>query len=168
MTFLLLRIFTILRGVTYSAFFVWLWGWLVVSVRPLDASIPVALPLWLRPAGFVLVAAGAILASACIGPFVTRGRGTPAPFDPPREFVATGPYRYVRNPMYFGAAAVICGVGLVQSSPAVVLLAIGFLLIMHLFVVLYEEPALDGRFGAPYERYRATVRRRWIRRPAKT
>ena len=41
----------------------------------------------------------------CIGTFVTKGQGTPAPFDPPREFVASGPYRYVRNPMYIGALA---------------------------------------------------------------
>ena len=35
----------------------------------------------------------------------------------------------------------------------------------HLFVVLYEEPSLANRFGAPYEVYRRTVRRWWPRRP---
>jgi hypothetical protein len=81
-------------------------------------------------------------------------------------FVASGPYRWVRNPMYVGGAAVILGAGLLVASPAIVLLAFGFLGIMHLFVVLHEEPALTARFGASYEQYRASVRRWRIRRPA--
>ena len=91
MASLLLKSFTVLRGALYSAGFVWLWAWLVVSVRPLDSRIPVALPNWLRPIGFGVSTVGALLAGACIAAFVTKGRGTPAPFDPPREFVASGP-----------------------------------------------------------------------------
>lgn len=162
---LLSRSFVILRGVVYSAGFVWLWAWLAVSVRSYDPRLPVSLPLWLRPIGFVLAAGGALLAGACIATFVTRGRGTPAPFDPPREFVASGPYRYVRNPMYVGATAVMVGVGLVVASPSIVILAMAFLLTMHLFVVLYEEPALAGRFGASYQQYKSAVHRWLIRKP---
>ena len=165
MASLLLRSFTILRGTLYSAGFVWLWAWLVVSVRPLDARIPIELPNWLRPIGFGLAFVGALLAGACIATFVTKGRGTPAPFDPPREFVASGPYLYVRNPMYVGAAMVILGAGLVLSSPSVALLGLAFLLIMHLLVVLYEEPALAIRFGATYQQYRSSVHRWLIRKP---
>lgn len=159
------RIFTIVRGVVYSALFVWLWAWLAGWARSQDARIPVTLPEWLRPIGWVVASGGALVAGACIATFVTRGRGTPAPFDAPREFVASGPYRWVRNPMYVGAAAVLLGAGLALSSPAIALLAFAFLLLMHLFVVLYEEPALATRFGPSYTRYRATVRRWLIRRP---
>jgi protein-S-isoprenylcysteine O-methyltransferase Ste14 len=112
MASLLSKSSTILRGVVYSAAFVWLWTWLAISVRSLDAQLPVSLPTWLRPLGFVLASVGALLAGICIATFVTKGRGTPAPFDPPREFVASGPYRYVRNPMYVGGTAVILGAGL--------------------------------------------------------
>lgn len=143
----------------------WLWVWLAAWVRSYDARIPVDLPAWLRPVGVVLAVAGALLAGLCIATFVTRGRGTPAPFDPPREFVASGPYRWVRNPMYVGAAAVILGAGLVVSSPSIVLLSLFFLLTMHLFVVLYEEPTLAARFGASYDRYKAAVHRWLIRTP---
>ncbi len=159
------RTFTILRGVIYSAGFVWLWAWLAIVVRSYDAALSVSLPIWLRPLGWVLASAGALLAGACVGTFVTKGRGTPAPFDPPREFVAAGPYRYVRNPMYIGGAAVILGAGLAVSSPSIVLLALAFLLIMHLFVVIYEEPTLASNFGAGYERYRSSVNRWLIRVP---
>lgn len=160
------RGFTILRGVIYSAGFVWLWAWLAILVRRFDAGIPVSLPIWLHPLGWIFASAGALLAGACIATFVTKGRGTPAPFDPPREFVASGPYRYVRNPMYIGGAAVILGAGLAVSSPAIVLLALAFLLIMHLFVVVHEEPTLTRKFGASYERYRASVSRWLIRVPS--
>lgn len=164
MASLLARSFTILRGALYSAGFVGLWAWLVASVRPLDARIPVALPQWLRPIGFTLAGLGLLLAGACVAAFVTRGRGTPAPFDPPRAFVASGPYRYVRNPMYIGGALVIIGAGLALSSPAIVILGLAFLLVMHVFVVLYEEPALARRFGATYDSYRSSVHRWRIRR----
>src|SRR5262249_46455685 len=93
--------------------------------------------------------------------FTFRGRGTPAPFDAPRVFVASGPYRFVRNPMYLGAAGVIAGAGLFLGSPAILLLAVGFLLLAHGFVMLYEEPALRARFGESYTRYPRSARR-WI------
>jgi protein-S-isoprenylcysteine O-methyltransferase Ste14 len=166
MTSLLSKSFTILRGLIYSAAFIWLWTWVALWVRSYDTKLSVELPLWLRPIGFVLATAGALLAGACIATFVTRGRGTPAPFDPPREFVVSGPYRLVRNPMYVGAAAVILGAGFMLSSPALVGLTVAFLLIMHLFVILHEEPTLAAKFGAGYEQYRSSVHRWLIRKPS--
>jgi protein-S-isoprenylcysteine O-methyltransferase Ste14 len=165
MASLLSKSFTVLRGVIYSAAFIWLWTWVAVSVRPLDAKLPVSVPLWIRPIGWMLALAGGLLAATCIATFVTTGRGTPAPFDPPRQFVASGPYRYVRNPMYVGAAALILGSGLIVASPSIVLLALAFNLVMHLFVVLYEEPALTDKFGASYQQYRSSVHRWLIRKP---
>lgn len=38
---------------------------------------------------------------------------------------------------------------------------------MHLFVVVYEEPALRASFGAPYVRYGEQVRRWWPGRQAR-
>jgi protein-S-isoprenylcysteine O-methyltransferase Ste14 len=155
------RAFTVVRGLIYSAGFVWLWTYVALAVRGYDEKLPVALPHWLRPVGMALAVAGAVVAATCIAAFMVRGRGTPAPFDPPREFVASGPYRYVRNPMYVGAAAVIFGAGLAVASPSIALLALAFLAIMHLFVVIYEEPALAREFGDSYQQYRATVNR-WL------
>ncbi|MBQ1610026.1 MAG: hypothetical protein II090_03770, partial [Elusimicrobia bacterium] len=34
--------------------------------------------------------------------FKSKGNGTPAPWAPPQNFVVTGPYKYVRNPMISG------------------------------------------------------------------
>jgi protein-S-isoprenylcysteine O-methyltransferase Ste14 len=153
----------VLRGLLWSSAFILLWTWLAVAVQPFDQRIPFTLPEWLRPVGIALDFAGALVAASCIATFITRGRGTPAPFDPPRAFVASGPYRYVRNPMYLGAAFVLLGVGLMVASPAIVALAAFFLVAAHLFVVLYEEPALTRRFGESYLSYKASVNR-WLPR----
>lgn len=157
------RMLVVLRAALYASAFVFLWAWLAASVQALDARLPFTIPVWARPLGLALVLTGALLALWCIATFVTRGRGTPAPFDPPREFVAAGPYRYVRNPMYTGGFGVLLGAGLILRSPSIVGLAVLFLLLVHLLVLLYEEPALASRFGNPYLRYKSSVRR-WLPR----
>jgi protein-S-isoprenylcysteine O-methyltransferase Ste14 len=159
----LFRMLLVLRAVLWASAFVLLWVWLAASVQPLDARWTLTLPVWMRPLGWALALAGALLVLWCIVTFVARGRGTPAPFDPPREFVAAGPYRYARNPMYIGAFGVLVGGGLVLRSPSIIGLAFLFLLLAHLLVLLYEEPALESRFGEPYLRYKSTVRR-WLPR----
>lgn len=160
---MLTRLFAVLRGLAYASGFVLLWGWVVASVRPLDARIALSIPGWARVPGLVLAIVGAAVALWCIGAFALVGRGTPAPFDAPREFVAVGPYRYVRNPMYVGAAAVILGAGLMLRSPSAIAVALFFVVLAHVFVLLYEEPTLEERFGKSYSRYKASVNR-WLPR----
>ncbi|MBA2628379.1 MAG: isoprenylcysteine carboxylmethyltransferase family protein [Gemmatimonadales bacterium] len=104
-------------------------------------------------AGILLTLAGAVVCVACILTFVTAGRGTPAPFDPPRRLVVRGPYRIIRNPMYLGAAMALGGAAAYYGSLPLLAYAIAFLVAMHLFVVLYEEPTLRSTFGASYAEY---------------
>jgi protein-S-isoprenylcysteine O-methyltransferase Ste14 len=157
------RMLVVLRAALYSSGFVLLWAWLAFMVQPLDAGLRFTLPVWARPLGWTLAVAGALLCLWCISTFATRGRGTPAPFDPPREFVAVGPYRYVRNPMYIGGFGVLFGAGLALQSPSISGLAVVFLLLVHFLVLLYEEPVLTSRFGDSYRYYKASVHR-WIPR----
>jgi protein-S-isoprenylcysteine O-methyltransferase Ste14 len=107
---------------------------------------------------------GAALALWCVVTFVFVGRGTPAPFDPPRRLVVAGPYRYVRNPMYLGAGLALSGAALFYLSMGLLSYALIFLLTMHLFMVWYEEPALTALFGIEYKTYCREVRR-WLPRP---
>ena len=109
-------LFDVARALVYGAGFVLLWGWLALVVHRWDRSL---LPVWTPGVGLVLLVAGAALAIACVVGFVFWGEGTPAPFDAPRRFVARGPYRYVRNPMYIGGGFVLAGFGLLQRSPAI-------------------------------------------------
>jgi protein-S-isoprenylcysteine O-methyltransferase Ste14 len=155
------QLFTAVRAAVYAAGFIWVWWWAAMRVRPLDARLGVEIPDWLVPVGAVLAVIGGLLALSCVAVFVHFGRGTAAPFDPPREFVAVGPYRLVRNPMYVGGLAVILGAGLFLRSASVTAFTFVFLVVMHLFVVLYEERTLERRFGASYIQYKQHVHR-WL------
>jgi protein-S-isoprenylcysteine O-methyltransferase Ste14 len=88
------------------------------------------------------------------------------PFDPPRRLVVAGPYGLVRNPMYIGAALALAGAGLFYESWALLGYCAAFVLVMHLFVVAYEEPTLRATFGVPYLGYCERVRRWWPGRRA--
>jgi protein-S-isoprenylcysteine O-methyltransferase Ste14 len=158
------RAFAALRTLVYMTGFVVVWGWLALVLRHYDPAIGFTVPGWAAGVGFVLIAAGGAVALVCGCYFALRGVGTPAPFDPPREFVAVGPYRYVRNPMYVGGVLLLAGFGLALRSPAIVLLAVAAIILVHLFVVLVEEPGLRHRFGESYRRYTASVNR-WLPHP---
>ena len=113
--------------------------------------------------GMVAVVVGSSLALWCIFAFIWIGKGTPAPFDPPRRLVIRGPYQFVRNPMYIGAAFAMAGAALFYQSAMLLAYGCVLLLATHLFVITYEEPTLQRTFGAEYEDYRRRVRRWWPR-----
>jgi protein-S-isoprenylcysteine O-methyltransferase Ste14 len=93
--------------------------------------------------------------------FAVIGGGTPAPIAPTKILVVKGLHRFVRNPMYIGVALVIAGQAWLFHSPHIAIYLACVLLIVHGFVLLYEEPMLLRQFGDEYERYRASVPR-WI------
>ncbi|HEV3076246.1 MAG TPA: isoprenylcysteine carboxylmethyltransferase family protein [Thermoanaerobaculia bacterium] len=158
-------LWTAMRALVYTSLFVWLWGWVALSLRPYDERLGGALRPWAVLLGWAVMAVGAALAASCVWTFVRRGQGTPAPFDAPRQVVAAGPYRFVRNPMYLGGFLVLCGFGLVERSGAIVIFSALWLLVVHLAVVFLEEPDLRRKFGSTYEDYRRTVPRWLPRRP---
>jgi protein-S-isoprenylcysteine O-methyltransferase Ste14 len=153
--------FTGLKALFYGALFFALWIWVISGVGLLDDVLPIRLLEGTRIYGVVAICLGGIIALYCLGVFVIRGKGTPAVFEPPREFVATGPYRHVRNPMYIGGWLMILGLGLLRHSLSIAVFSFICLLLTHLFVVLYEEPGLEKRFGESYLRYKKSVNR-WI------
>lgn len=152
-----------LRSALYASAFIAFLAWIALQLRTFDRSFSFALPAATVTLGMILLLAGAALAISCIAAFIIRGRGTPALFDPPRQFVAIGPYRYVRNPMYVGGLALLVGLALSLRSISILLLTILIMPLCHLLVVLHEEPSLTRKFGAPYKNYLATVRR-WLPR----
>lgn len=65
--------------------------------------------------------------------------------------------------MYVAVLALVLGQALWFSDPGVLGYGLGLWLVVHLFVVGYEEPTLRRTFGARYDAYRGAVRR-WIPR----
>jgi protein-S-isoprenylcysteine O-methyltransferase Ste14 len=91
--------------------------------------------------------------------FVFVGKGTAAPFDPPRRLVVSGPFRHVRNPIYVGALVAMSGAALYFGSWALVAYDAAIAVTFHVLVRIYEEPVLRRTFGEQYEAYCARVRR---------
>jgi protein-S-isoprenylcysteine O-methyltransferase Ste14 len=114
--------------------------------------------------GIALIAAGVALYSACLWLFATVGRGTPGPWDAPRQLIVRGPYRWVRNPIYIGALLVVAGEAGLFTSATMVVYGLASAAFFHVFVIAYEEPTLAAAFGAGYRAYRASVWR-WIPMP---
>jgi protein-S-isoprenylcysteine O-methyltransferase Ste14 len=108
--------------------------------------------------GFAL-SAGAVLFATCVFLFWTRGRGTLAPWDPPRRFVAEGPYRFVRNPMITGVVLVLVGESCLLRSMAVAGWTLMVIVVNMIYIPLVEEPMLEDRFGASYKDYLKAVPR---------
>lgn len=148
--------------------------WFVMVPLPVAYGLPTALGIWLpvnaplpglwRVFGGILVAVGTTGLFACFLDFVRRGRGTPAPYEPPQNLVAVGLYRFSRNPMYTSALITIIGEGFLWASWAIFGYAALLGLALHLWVATIEEPKLRDRFGDQYERYSSTVPR-WVGSP---
>jgi protein-S-isoprenylcysteine O-methyltransferase Ste14 len=110
-----------------------------------------------------VIAAGTALYAWCVWNFAVQGHGTPGLWDAPARVVATGPYRWVRNPIYLAALLIVLGEAWLFLSPPLLAYAGAMAVFFHLFVVSYEERTLRRRFGDTYLEYRRTVPR-WIPR----
>jgi protein-S-isoprenylcysteine O-methyltransferase Ste14 len=154
------RLFALARALVFGPLFLSFWMYFVPrwfgGVHAFDGA---------RPLGWIVVAIGAAITLPCIWEFAWRGMGTPAPFDPPRRLVITGPYRWVRNPMYLGLGVALIGEAIVFPNITWLMLTLVAVmwLVISLFVMAYEEPTLRSLFGADYEAYCRNVRR-WIPR----
>ena len=119
-----------------------------------DILAYLAFPLWLL---------GGVILLWSFWNFLREGRGTPSPTDPPKELVAVGFYRYVRNPMYVGIFLILLGHFLWFKFIWLIVYLLVVFVFVHSFVTLYEEPTLKRKFGAGYEEYLENVPR-WIPR----
>ena len=107
--------------------------------------------------GLLLLALGLPLWAWCIMVF-RRARGTPVPFNPPRELVVVGPYAWMRNPMATGVFASLFGVGFLFHSLSMVGVWTPMAFVLHAILVKrVEEPELELRFGSSYIDYRRRV-----------
>ena len=112
--------------------------------------------------GGLLVGAGASLCWVSVSLLTEYGGGgTPAPYDPPKKFVAHGVYIRVRNPMMIGVILVLMGEALLFGSLTVFTWAFIFLQACLVLIPFWEEPDLERRFGETYLEYKRKVPR-WI------
>lgn len=128
-------------------------GMTMLQIRPLNYV------------GIVLLVIGAGLRFWASSLFWTIGRGTPIPARAaaPRRLVTSGPFGYVRNPLYLGAILMCIGLGTFFESPSILIFSIVLFIYLHASLVLYEETNLEKRFGEEYVDYKRRVPR-WVPR----
>lgn len=115
------------------------------SLLPESARLPVSMPL---------MAVGVVV-TAWSGIHFLRVKGTPVPFNPPPEVVATGPYRYARNPMLTGVFLFLFGLGFSFNSVSLVFFFTPLFILANVWELRrIEEPELVKRFGDTYIEYR--------------
>jgi protein-S-isoprenylcysteine O-methyltransferase Ste14 len=133
-------------------------GWLPV---PLLAAMFVCRPSAWAP-GLALLAAGEALRLLAVGhiglPSRTRADGVGV-------LVQTGPYAWVRNPLYIGNLLLFAGLGTVLWPSALV--AVPLLAVHYTLIVRWEESNIAARMGEPYQRYLAAVPRWFPRVPTR-
>lgn len=152
-----------LQVIAFSALLAWLIPLVAITGSTSSWIDPRSQPVWVLSLAAQCLALPAILGLSAVQEFVTRGRGTPIPFDPPRHIVTTGIYAYVANPMQLSAVlflfllAIFVGNAWIASAG----------LIAHIYSVGLagwdEEQDLRTRFGADWPLYRQRVRK-WIPR----
>ena len=138
----------------------------------LPGVVAIAVPAWLaagslrtggrwHAVGLLPLAAGLGLLLWCVRDFYVTGKGTLAPWAPPKHLVTTGLYRYSRNPMYVAVALMLTGWALSFMSERLAIYA-GFVVVaFQLRVVFGEEPWLARIHGERWDQYRSRVPR-WL------
>ena len=160
------RIPLLLRMLVYGVAFL---GVVLVALPWAFHRIDVYLPaVHVEIGGFRLV--GAVLFAVSLALYLAasyvltwRGKGAYVEFDPPKELVVTGPYRYVRNPVVTFLLGAMLGEAIGLSSTGILLMVCVFVILVHLQISRMEEPLLRKRFGRAYEEYCTHVPR-WIPR----
>jgi len=134
----------------------------------LPGMVAFAIPLWMAPhpgthavhwLGIPTLVFGIIILLWCVRDFYIAGKGTLAPWSPPKNLVVVGLYRLSRNPMYVGVLTILFGWALWFMSRNLLVYALSFVVIFHLRVVLFEEPWLERTHGDEWAHYKARVRR---------
>lgn len=142
-----------------------LWGYcLLYVVHPgaLTWSF-VAMPDGLRWMGAVVAAATVPLVTAAQRAIGRNVSPTVTTHDD-HELVTTGPYRWVRHPLYTAGTAIFTGLGLLASS-WFLLLSAAVALVLVTVRLPHEEARLEARFGQRYRDYAASTGRflpRWF------
>jgi len=124
-----------------------------------DASFPHFHLGAFKYAGVALGGVGLLLAIYCAAFLFMPGKSRPAPYDAGGVFIIGGPYYYVRNPFLLGVIIALWGEAIFMERLAMIIYALFITWLIHFWVILFEEPALEERFGEEYDAYRSAVPR---------
>jgi protein-S-isoprenylcysteine O-methyltransferase Ste14 len=90
-----------------------------------------------------------------------KKKTTIKPFEDPTKLEVSGPFAISRHPMYLGMAIILLGTSVLLGSLIAFISPIGFIIVMNVIFIRFEEQNLEKIFGKDYLDYKQKVRR-WI------
>lgn len=143
----------------HQRIFQWAPGLIIYSATIIDFGWGMQTPLnfLLIAAGIACIGFGLFLMFQTISLFASKGKGTLAPWEPPKNLVVRSVYRHVRNPMLSGVLFILCGESLIPGSVSMVMWFLTFFVGNLIYLPLMEEPGLEKRFGESYLLYKKNV-----------
>src|SRR5688500_4176199 len=103
--------------------------------------------------GAIMIATGVAIGIASVYSFRKASTTMLPAGRPTTAIVATGPYRFTRNPMYVAMACTYTGLSLLLNTVWALLLLPVVVIVVDLLVIRREERYLTAKFGAPYRDY---------------
>jgi protein-S-isoprenylcysteine O-methyltransferase Ste14 len=112
--------------------------------------------------GGIVIALGALVGFQGVWAF-WRNKTTISPVDleSVSALVTSGVFRFSRNPMYVGFAAMLVGWAVCLAAPWALVGPVAFVLFTNRFQIIPEERVMRDKFGQAYDDYQSKVRR-WI------
>lgn len=155
----------ILLGIFLFLFTIILPTWIIFPIAAIVLNFKFNLPIFYHPIlqllSFFVAGAGLYLIIRSFTSFSTHGKGTPAPLLPPKKFVSKDFYRQSRNPMYLGYLLVFLGEFLFFGHAMLLVYFLACFVVLHFYVIFFEEKTLKAKFGKSYASYLKKVPR-WI------
>lgn len=78
-----------------------------------------------------------------------------------KQLTTTGPYTWVRNPIYIANTAMLLGVTAMSELLWFLPIMFAWCMVVYYFVIRREEAHLSGKYGDPYTTFLSSVPRWW-------
>jgi len=132
----------------------------VLAAFLLNWLLPLTFPKSLEWIGYILVIVGLGFAFSAVSQF-GKMHTTLDPHGSVKAIVTSGPYRFSRNPIYFGFLCTLVGLPLAIGNYWGAALGPVFVVCMFQLVIKHEEAYLEEKFKDVYTSYKSSVRR-WL------
>jgi len=139
---------------------IWLIGLVIVA---LIVDVPLQLPALLqhRPTGIALIVIGVALGVWGRLTFSRNGAEIMPSSETHSTLVASGPFKFTRNPMYLGIVVIASGAALTAGTWLMWLVPVVVFALDQFVIIPFEERSMERAYGDAYRAYKTRVRR-WL------
>ena len=134
---------------------------LVVITLVVDRWLGIPVLLQFKPAGFVLIGLGILCSASGRFSFLRQGAEVYPFSEKHSALVASGPFRFTRNPMYLGLVIVGFGAALSEGTWLMWLVPFVIFALDNFVIIPFEEASMQRAWGDQFLAYKRRVRR-WV------